>query len=114
MVGMAETVPVNVRAWAEAAQCRALPVGGGEATGPSRAARQRARRQQSCRKAADYMPPIQSLKASQGAEPRVHVAMMPPGPAAPRAVIDTNAVLDWLVFAEPAALTLGDAIARRR
>jgi uncharacterized protein len=44
----------------------------------------------------------------------VHVAMMPPDPAVPRLVIDTNAVLDWLVFAEPAALALGDAIASRR
>jgi putative PIN family toxin of toxin-antitoxin system len=40
--------------------------------------------------------------------------MMQPDPAAPRVVIDTNAVLDWLVFTEPAALALGDAITRRR
>jgi predicted nucleic acid-binding protein len=40
--------------------------------------------------------------------------MMPPDAAVPRVVIDTNAVLDWLVFAEPAALALGDAIDSRR
>ena len=28
----------------------------------------------------------------------------------PRVVLDTNAVLDWLVFREPSALALGDAI----
>jgi putative PIN family toxin of toxin-antitoxin system len=39
---------------------------------------------------------------------------MPPDPAVPRVVIDTNAILDWLVFAEPAALALGDAITSRR
>lgn len=32
----------------------------------------------------------------------------------PRAVIDTNAVLDWLVFSEPAALALADAVNERR
>jgi putative PIN family toxin of toxin-antitoxin system len=31
-----------------------------------------------------------------------------------RVVIDTNAVLDWLVFREPAALALGAAIEQRR
>ena len=31
-----------------------------------------------------------------------------------RAVIDTNAVLDWLVFSEPAALALADAVIERR
>jgi putative PIN family toxin of toxin-antitoxin system len=40
--------------------------------------------------------------------------MMPPDGAVARVVIDTNAVLDWLVFAEPAALALGDAVASRR
>ncbi len=30
----------------------------------------------------------------------------------PRVVIDTNAALDWLVFARPAALALADAIAQ--
>jgi putative PIN family toxin of toxin-antitoxin system len=32
---------------------------------------------------------------------------------APRVVVDTNAALDWLVFAAPAALALADAVARR-
>ena len=32
----------------------------------------------------------------------------------PRVVLDTNAVLDWLVFREPSALALGDAIRQRR
>jgi predicted nucleic acid-binding protein len=40
--------------------------------------------------------------------------MVLPDPAVPRVVMDTNAVLDWLVFAEPAALALGDAITSRR
>jgi uncharacterized protein len=30
--------------------------------------------------------------------------------AVPRVIIDTNAVLDWLVFAQPAALALADAV----
>ncbi|HET9204677.1 MAG TPA: putative toxin-antitoxin system toxin component, PIN family [Burkholderiaceae bacterium] len=33
---------------------------------------------------------------------------------APRVVIDTNAVLDWLVFREASALALGDAVERGR
>ncbi|MCW5661402.1 MAG: putative toxin-antitoxin system toxin component, PIN family [Burkholderiaceae bacterium] len=33
---------------------------------------------------------------------------------APRVVIDTNALLDWLVFREPAAVALGSAIERRQ
>jgi putative PIN family toxin of toxin-antitoxin system len=32
----------------------------------------------------------------------------------PRAVIDTNALLDWLVFREPAATALGQAIEQRQ
>jgi len=44
----------------------------------------------------------------------MHAGMMPTDPAVTRAVIDTNAVLDWLVFAQPAALALGDAITSRR
>jgi predicted nucleic acid-binding protein len=44
----------------------------------------------------------------------MNVATMLPAAAVPRVVIDTNAVLDWLVFAEPAALALRDAIASRR
>ena len=32
----------------------------------------------------------------------------------PRVVLDTNAVLDWLVFREPSALALGHAIGQRR
>ena len=32
----------------------------------------------------------------------------------PRVVIDTNAMLDWLVFREPFALALGQAIEQRR
>jgi putative PIN family toxin of toxin-antitoxin system len=49
-----------------------------------------------CRKAADYMPPIESLTRR----------------GAPRAVIDTNAVLDWLVFGNACALRLGDSVRR--
>jgi uncharacterized protein len=33
--------------------------------------------------------------------------------AAPRVVVDTNAALDWLVFSEPAALALAEAVTRR-
>jgi putative PIN family toxin of toxin-antitoxin system len=33
--------------------------------------------------------------------------------AVPRVVIDTNAVLDWLVFGQPAALALADAVEQR-
>ncbi len=32
--------------------------------------------------------------------------------AAPRVVIDTNAMLDWLVFGNPCALRLGDSVRR--
>jgi putative PIN family toxin of toxin-antitoxin system len=55
------------------------------------------------------MPPIEGLT-------RRDVLPQPvvEGPAALRVVIDTNAMLDWLVFAEPAALALGEAIAERR
>jgi uncharacterized protein len=36
------------------------------------------------------------------------------GSNAPRVVIDTNALLDWLVFREPSALALGDAVEQGR
>jgi putative PIN family toxin of toxin-antitoxin system len=39
-----------------------------------------------------------------------HGAMTSPDRALPRAVVDTNAVLDWLVFREPAGLALREAI----
>jgi uncharacterized protein len=42
------------------------------------------------------MPPTESLTRS----------------AVPRVIIDTNAALDWLVFAQPAALALADAVAQ--
>jgi uncharacterized protein len=59
-----------------------------------------------CRKAADYMPSIEGLtrRAPQSA-----------GKAGtPRVVIDTNALLDWLVFGVPAAVRLGQAVAQRQ
>jgi putative PIN family toxin of toxin-antitoxin system len=80
------------------AQCRAQPVGGGYGGGGRLEPLDKERAGRICRKAADYMPPTESLTRR--------------GP--PLVVIDTNAVLDWLVFAEPAALALADAVESRR
>jgi len=64
-----------------------------------------------CRKAADYMLPTESV--TRLAQPDTMDAA--PATAAidgpVRVVLDTNIVLDWLVFADPSAATVGAAIA---
>jgi predicted nucleic acid-binding protein len=64
-----------------------------------------------CRKAADYMLPTENV--TRLGQP----ATLDAAPATPacrgepvRVVLDTNIVLDWLVFADPSAATLGTAI----
>jgi putative PIN family toxin of toxin-antitoxin system len=54
------------------------------------------------------MPPTEGLTRSDVPQRDTETA------PALRVVIDTNAALDWLVFAEPAALALADAVTARR
>jgi putative PIN family toxin of toxin-antitoxin system len=97
MVGMAETVPVGVRAWVNGTM-PALPEDAVRRQHAVLSRSAKSTRAEVCRKAADYMPPTESLTRH----------------AVPRVIIDTNVALDWLVFAQPAALALADAVARRR
>ncbi|MBE7420465.1 MAG: PIN domain-containing protein [Ideonella sp.] len=66
-----------------------------------------------CRKAADYMLPTETV-TSRGATtldapaaPLASTAAAEPT----RLIVDTNTVLDWLVFADAAGCAVGDAIA---
>jgi len=57
------------------------------------------------------------FKASQGAASSAALALISMTSSDQNAlhvVIDTNVVLDWLVFAEPAALALANAVAKRQ
>ena len=70
-----------------------------------------------CRKAADYMLPtdgvtrgVRAALARQGTSGAGH-PHPPPSPEVPsRVVLDTNTVLDWLVFGDAAARAVGAAI----
>jgi putative PIN family toxin of toxin-antitoxin system len=110
MVGML-TVPVNVRSGSsgrKAKRSRCWAASNATVLEPLDKERGRI-----CRKAADYMLPLVGLTRSpvdpqQPEQPLLNtrgIAQLPP-----RVVIDTNAVLDWLVFRDPDALRLGEAV----
>ena len=64
-----------------------------------------------CRKAADYMlPPENVTRLTQRATPVAAPAPATIGGESIRVVLDTNIVLDWLVFADASATAVGNAI----
>jgi len=60
------------------------------------------------------MLPIDSVTRQPGEGGAAGHRPSPAAPLAMRAVLDTNTVLDWLVFADEAARAVGTAIAQRR
>lgn len=64
-----------------------------------------------CRKAANYMPSPKTLTRT-GTPPPACAASQPPSLAPAELVLDTNTVLDWLVFGDGAAQAVGQAIGR--
>jgi predicted nucleic acid-binding protein len=64
-----------------------------------------------CRKAADYMLPTEDVTRLTQPGTVGAAAATAAGSGKPvRVVLDTNIVLDWLVFADPSATTVGTAI----
>jgi len=63
-----------------------------------------------CRKAADYMLPTETVTSS-GASAHGAPTAARATVEATRLILDTNTVLDWLVFADPAGRAVGGAIA---
>jgi putative PIN family toxin of toxin-antitoxin system len=112
MVGMAESVPVSV-ALEFNGTMPALPECG-ETVQPLEP-RQRAHRQNLPKSRGLYAVDQTPHKAPQRQAPRqTPLAMTSEAQSRPRVVIDTNVLLDWLVFREPAALVLGQAIQARQ
>jgi predicted nucleic acid-binding protein len=74
-----------------------------------------------CRKACDYIrriPKRQAVIANLSPLPRLSELREPsltsPSPQPPVLVLDTNVVLDWLLFADASSMSLAAAIASRR
>src|SRR5215471_4743436 len=62
-----------------------------------------------CRKAADYMLPIDGVTRQGQPSDGVGAGPVRSGPAT-RVILDTNTVLDWLVFGDASAAAVGAAI----